>query len=150
MIVELAVDTNILAYAEGINGHPRHMEAIDITDRLAPGSTFVPLQVLGELFRVLVRKGKLAPERAMDRALRWRDTFEVVETTDSIFLAATQLSVAHCLDIWDAIILAAAASAGCRLLLSEDMQDGFTWDGVTVANPFKTPRHPLLVSVLEN
>ncbi|WP_205963481.1 PIN domain-containing protein [Roseicella aquatilis] len=32
-----------------------------------------------------------------------------------------------------------AAEAECRLLLSEDIQDGFTWRGVTVRNPFAAP-----------
>ena len=30
--------------------------------------------------------------------------------------------------------------AGCRLLLSEDLHEGFTWAGVTVVNPFSSPR----------
>jgi hypothetical protein len=34
------------------------------------------------------------------------------------------------------------------LLLSEDLQDGFTWGGVTVANPFAARRHALLESLL--
>ena len=36
-----------------------------------------------------------------------------------------------------------------RLLLSEDLQDGFTWRGVTVANPFSASPHPLLAGLLE-
>lgn len=56
--------------------------------------------------------------------------------------------MAHRLGIWDALILSAAADAGCRLLLSEDLQDGFTWGGVTVANPFAASRHPLLEALL--
>jgi predicted nucleic acid-binding protein len=39
-------------------------------------------------------------------------------------------------------MLAAAAQAGCRLLLSEDMQDGFTWRGVTIRNPFAATPPP--------
>jgi predicted nucleic acid-binding protein len=46
--------------------------------------------------------------------------------------------------------LATAADTGCRLLLSEDMQNGFTWNGVTVANPFATIRHPLLDAILQS
>ncbi|HZC22176.1 MAG TPA: VapC toxin family PIN domain ribonuclease, partial [Candidatus Binatia bacterium] len=49
---------------------------------------------------------------------------------------------------WDAIILSAAAEAGCRLLLSEDLQAGFTWNGVTVANPFAAKKHELLAELL--
>ena len=53
-----------------------------------------------------------------------------------------ELATSHQLSLWDAIMLAAAAQAGCRLLLSEDMQDGFTWRGVTVRNPFTTAPLP--------
>jgi hypothetical protein len=33
-------------------------------------------------------------------------------------------------------------------MIVEDLQDGFTWGGVTVANPFASPRHPLLDALL--
>jgi predicted nucleic acid-binding protein len=48
------------------------------------------------------------------------------------------------------VILSAASQAGCRLLLSEDLQDGFTWGGVTVINPFASPRHLLLEAIISN
>ena len=65
-------------------------------------------------------------------------------------LAAVDFSTDHQLGIWDAVILSAAAEAGCRLLLSADLQQGFTWKGVTVTNPFSTAKHPLLGSPLAN
>ena len=65
-------------------------------------------------------------------------------------LAATDLVTDHQLNIWDAVILSAAAEAGCRFLLSEDLQDGFTWNGVTVSNPFADSPHPLLRALLSN
>jgi len=40
--------------------------------------------------------------------------------------------------------MSVAAEHRCRLLLSEDFQNGFTWQGVTVINPFATPRSSLL------
>ena len=58
------------------------------------------------------------------------------------------LSVDHQLFMWDAVMVAAAAHARCRLLLSEDLQEGFTWGGVTVVNPFARVRHPLLARVM--
>ena len=36
----------------------------------------------------------------------------------------------------DKASIVAAASAGCDLLLSEDMHDGMVWRGTTVRNPF--------------
>jgi hypothetical protein len=35
----------------------------------------------------------------------------------------------------------AASQSDCRLLLSEDFQEGFTWAGVTVVDPFSSPQH---------
>jgi predicted nucleic acid-binding protein len=46
------------------------------------------------------------------------------------------------------VILAAAAEAGCRLLVSEDMQAGFTWGGVTIVNPFAAKPDPALALLL--
>ena len=148
--MRLALDTNILAYAEGVNGAPRKKSALDIVEKLPADSTFLPVQTLGELFHVLVRKAGRSPDRARTAILSWQDSFPLIETSPAILLAATDLAADHRLGIWDAIILSAAASAGCRLLLSEDLQAGFTWNGVTVVNPFSPSRHELLAALLES
>jgi predicted nucleic acid-binding protein len=147
--VRVALDTNILAYVEGVNGASRKAGAIALVAKLPAGSTYVPVQVLGELFRVLVRKARYKPDIARAAIFNFLDIFSLIETSPTVVTAAADLSVDHGLDIWDAVILAAAASAGCRLLLSEDMQEGFTWNGVTVANPFSAKRHELLEELLE-
>ena len=64
-------------------------------------------------------------------------------------LAAADLATVHQLSIWDSVVLSAAAESGCRLLLTEDMQEGFTWKGVTVTNPFATSKHELLAALLD-
>ena len=107
----------------------------------------VPVQVLGELFRVLVGKGGRSRAAARASITSWRDAFATRATTEATMLAAIDLAADHDLSIWDAVILAAAADAGCRLVLSEDMQDGFAWRGLTVDNPFVDPRHPLLAAI---
>jgi predicted nucleic acid-binding protein len=60
----------------------------------------------------------------------------------TVVLDAMELVVSHQLSFWDAVMLAAAAQAGCRLLVSEDMQNGFTWRGVTIGNPFDVGTAP--------
>ena len=62
--------------------------------------------------------------------------------------AALTLAADHNLQIFDAVILAAAAEAGCDLLVSEDLQDGFVWHGVTVTNPFGSHPDPRLRAFL--
>jgi len=147
--VRLALDTNILAYAEGVNGATRRKDALEIIGKLPADSTFLPVQVLGELFHVLLRKAGRPPERARAAILSWQDAYPLIETSPAVLVAATDLAARHGFGIWDAVIFAAAAAAGCRLLLSEDLHPGFTWNGVTVTNPFSAAKHPLLAALLE-
>ena len=146
--MKVALDTNVLAYAEGVDGTKRRNTALDLVRRLPQEAVVIPVQVLGELFNVLVRKGGKSRSDARDVLLSWRDTFPVIETSSEVMLAAADLATDHQLGIWDAVILSAASRSGCRLLLSEDLQEGFTWAGVTVVNPFSSPRHALLRALL--
>jgi predicted nucleic acid-binding protein len=146
--MKVALDTNILAYAEGVNGEERRLQAADLVAALPLAATVVPVQVLGELFHLLTRKVRRPAAEARAAVLAWQDAFAVHPTTTSVLASAMDLSSSHGLASWDAVILAAAADAGCRLLLSEDMQDGFTWRGLTITNPFAAERHPLLQAVL--
>lgn len=147
--MKLALDSNILLYAEGVNGAEEARRARALIGRLEELPVAVPLQAIGEVHRVLVRKARQSPAEAAAAAQVWLDLYEVIPTLETTFALAVEVAAAHHLQIWDAIILAAAAEADCRLLLSEDMQDGFTYAGVTVANPFAEPLNPLLAATLE-
>ena len=146
--MRVALDTNILAYAEGVNGAAMKRTALELVERLPEGAVLLPVQTLGELFSLLVRKAHRTPAKARKAMLSWKDAFPVIETSADVMLSAADLATDHQLSIWDSVILSAAAEAGCRLLLSEDLQEGFTWRGVTVTNPFSTPKHELLASLL--
>ncbi len=147
--MKVALDTNVLAYAEGTNGAAMRDKAMELIQRLPPGAIVLPVQTLGELFNVLVRKAQRSPRRARAAVLSWRDAYAAMETSPAVMVSATDLASDHGLTIWDSVVLAAAAEAECRLLLSEDLQEGFTWRGVTVANPFSVSLNPLLAALLE-
>ena len=147
--MRIALDTNVLAYAEGANGADRRAQALRLIERLPGDSVFLPVQTLGELFQLLVRKLKWAPGQARTALLAWRDAYALIETSEAVLVAAVELAATHRFGFWDAVVLASAGEGGCRLLLSEDLQDGFTWNGVTVANPFATSPNALLLSLLK-
>jgi len=146
--MRVALDTNVLAYAEGINGAEKKWMALELVQKLPQDGLFLPVQTLGELFHVLVRKAGRTPARARTAILGWQDAFSVIDTSAAVMLAAADLAADHRLSIWDAVVLSAAAEGGCRLLLSEGLQNGFTWGGVTVTNPFASAKHPLLRALL--
>jgi predicted nucleic acid-binding protein len=146
--MKVALDTNVLAYAEGTNGAAMRNKALKLIQQLPSAAIVLPVQTLGELFNVLVRKAKRRPARARAAVLSWRDAYPImVETSATVMTNATDLASDHGLTIWDSVVLAASAEAECRLLLSEDLQEGFTWRGVTVTNPFAPTLHPLLMAL---
>ncbi len=134
--MRIALDTNILVYAAGMNGAARQADALAALARLEEEEVVIPAQALGELYVVLVRKGRWDGAAARREAGRWAEGYALAMTTAPVLFEAMELAATHRLGFWDSIMLAAAAEAGCALLLSEDLQDGFTWNGVTVRNPF--------------
>jgi len=145
--VRAAVDTNIFVYAHGLNDARRQRMALDLLERV-PGHTVVPAQVLGELFRVLVGKLGRSPGDARSMVDAWRQTLTVQGTAESTIIHAMDLAAGHGLPLWDVVILASAVEAGCTVLLSEDYQDGFSWRGTTVVNPFADASRALLAPLL--
>jgi predicted nucleic acid-binding protein len=146
--MRITLDTNVLAYAEGVNGAAMRDKTLKLIQQLPQGDIVLPAQTLGELFNVLVRKARRKPARARDAILTWCDAYTVVDTSAAVIVEATGLASDHGLSIWDSVVLAASAEAECRLLLSEDLQNGFTWRGVTVTNPFAATLHPILAALL--
>ncbi|AJF06102.1 PIN domain-containing protein [Geoalkalibacter subterraneus] len=146
--MRVALDTNVLAYAEGLGDQSRCARAMELVERLPLGEVIIPAQTLGELSRVLRSKAKRSAEDTRSAVLSWADTFSVADSTWPAFQAALDLNVDHKLQIWDALILAVAAEQHCRILLTEDMHAGFTWRGVTLVNPFAPEIDPLLEQLL--
>ncbi|MBN2569267.1 MAG: PIN domain-containing protein [Deltaproteobacteria bacterium] len=147
--MRVALDTNIMAYAEGVGDEVRCVGAIRLIEQLPAELVLLPAQALGELFRVLTGKANRRAEAAREAIMTWADSFEVADSSWSAFQAAIDLAIDHRLQIWDALIMAVAAENNCRILLSEDLQRGFIWRGVTVVNPFAEPSSPLLNNILQ-
>ncbi len=147
--MRVALDTNVLVYAEGHDDAEKAARAVAVIGAVYLAHEMVlPAQVLAEFTGVLFRKFKLPASAAQAIILQWRGDCEVSPTASSTIGFALDLIATHGLQPFDAIILAAAAEADCRVLLTEDMHEGFTWGGVTVVNPFAEVPHPLLAQML--
>ena len=143
-----ALDTNLLVYAEGFGDDARVSRTRQLLDQLSEADLVIPLQCLGELFRVLTGKAGRSALQAQEAVLGWMDAFPVMESTPAAWRGAMDLCVAHQLASWDALVLNVAAEAGARLLLTEDLNPGFSWRGVRVVNPLAEPLDPLLLQLL--
>lgn len=136
MTARFAIDSNVLIYAEGTADMVRRNIAIDIVDAIGPDRILLPMQAAGETVNWLIRKGGLTRPQAVERISWWMDRMRVLPVEVAALRTALRLVERHALQLWDAVILAASAGAGAQCLLSEDMQHGFAWNGVTIVNPF--------------
>jgi predicted nucleic acid-binding protein len=146
--MRFALDTNILVYAENFQADKKYEQTMRLLDAIDPVEVCVPVQVLSELHRVLTWKARLGAQASAQRIQAYADSFSLAPTTWSALASSMELCSAHGLETFDALILAVAAERGCRVLLSEDMQEGFTWSGLTVANPYAVKHSPHVQSLL--
>jgi predicted nucleic acid-binding protein len=142
--LKVSLDTNILVHAEGVHDAVRREKAREVVKSIGAHRIFIPMQALNELAFLLFKKGRRTRSDIAVTLAAWMSTHGTIDTTHSVFRDALSLSALHKLQIFDAVVLASAAQAGCSLLLSEDMHDGFTWRGCTVVNPFAVTPNPLL------
>ena len=125
-------DTNILIYAFAA-GDRRSVRAETL---MAEGGV-IGVQVLNEFTSVVRRK--LSWDWAqVDAALAVISELmgAARPLTADIHTHAVKLARGNTLSFYDALVIAAAAHAGCRVLLTEDLQHGRRFGGVTVENPF--------------
>ncbi|WP_288936201.1 PIN domain-containing protein [uncultured Sphingomonas sp.] len=126
------MDTNILVYA--IDEDVRS----GIASQLLEDGGAISVQSLNELANVLRRKRRWTWDqvaRAIE-AVTFRCPAIVVLTPD-LHRLGLRLAEQYSLSIYDAMIAAAALTAGCDRLYSEDMHDGLTVDGrLCIVNPF--------------
>jgi predicted nucleic acid-binding protein len=126
-------DTNVLIYAFAADD-PRGTRAEEL---LAEGGV-IGVQVLNEFTNVARRKLSWSWEQ-IDAAL-----LVIVQLlggarslTGAIHASAVALARDHELSFYDALIVAAAADAGCPVLCTEDLQHGRKFGAVTIENPFR-------------
>lgn len=143
--MRVAVDTNVLIYAEGYGDIGRVRRAVEIVDGLPKDQLAISVQACGEFLHVLTKQFRISMPDAVDRLKAWLSVLTLHAPTEQGFEAALDLAIMHKFQLFDAIIVASAAEAECDLLLTEDMQPNFSWRGVTLVNPFASPTHPLIV-----
>lgn len=132
------VDTNILLYVA--SRAPREESKARIARKLLDADDLaLSTQVLQEFYVQATRATRpdrmtLAQASALVEAFL---RFPVQEITLALMRAAQELSHRFRISYWDAAIIEAARSLGCRTVLSEDLSHGTDYGGVRVRDPFR-------------
>jgi len=146
-MIRVALDSNILIYAELEPDSEKGARAIDLILRSAHDGV-IPLQVLGEYLRFIQRRLPSAFEDAVKQVHVYEATFLTPPTTVAVIDAACALVRAHRFQLWDCVVCAASIQAGAKVLMTEDMQDGRTLDGLQLINPFDAGNVAAIESLL--
>ena len=129
------IDSNVLAYAQDARSAAKQRASRALISALAgSGDGVISTQVLQEFYVTATRKLGVPPLVAKG-VLKTFAVFEIVQVSPVLIQEAVDCSILNQLSFWDSLILAAAASAGCSTLYSEDLNPGQSILGVTVKNP---------------
>ncbi|MBI5084907.1 MAG: PIN domain-containing protein [Acidobacteria bacterium] len=130
------VDTNVLLYAQEIGAGRKHDKAQELLIRLFAGRTgALSTQVLTEFYAAATKKllmTSLEAEGVIEDLGHWR--IHRPEVADLI--RAAHLQRRYRISWWDALIVNSASQLECRILWSEDFNDGQRYGSLTVRNPF--------------
>ena len=133
------VDSNVLVYAHDQSAGEKQAAAKDLLKRLwKEGSGCLSIQTLQEFSVNVTRKipHPLSPTQTrdvIDLLSEW--TIHSPEPADVI--AALRWQEESQISFWDGMIVQSANELGCDVLWSEDLNDGQSFDGVVIRNPFK-------------
>ena len=132
------VDTNVLLYTASTEPAEAAKAAI-ARSVLDAHDLALSVQVLQEFYVQATRPtrtDRLTHEQAIQLVEAWL-RFPVQDVTVALMQAAPATAERYGVSYWDAAIIEAARTAGCTVVLSEDLADGRDFGGVRVENPFR-------------
>jgi predicted nucleic acid-binding protein len=134
------LDSNVLLYLFDQQAGIKKIRATDLVRQgLDDRSACISFQVVQETLNVLSKKAALVigAEQTNDFL---RDTLMPlcsVMPSEALFTQALALRIRWKYSFYDSLIVAAALEAGCKRLLSEDLQHGQRIEGLRIENPFR-------------
>jgi predicted nucleic acid-binding protein len=136
MNVRSFLDTNVLVYTDDGAALRKQETALDLVEAAGIGGWgVVSTQVLQEYFVVATRKLGVSADIARAKVEIF-GRLNVATIDMSTILGAIDIHRLHGVSFWDGLIIQAARSAGCRVLYTEDLQQGRRFNGLEVVNPF--------------
>ena len=137
----------MLFYAADKDAGARHAAARQLLQDAAGPRAALTEQVLFEFYHSATRKKRIPANEAASIISDLARNFTLIFAPETIVEDVLRLVSRHRLSVWAARVLAVCAANECRMLLSEDLRDGATYDGVRVLNPF-VPKNAAAVGEL--
>lgn len=126
------LDSNIILYLLSAD-----VVKADKAEAIIAGGGVISIQVVNEVTSVCRRKLKM-PWGDIEAVLAAvKSACKVIPLTIATHETAVKIAQRYDISFYDANICAAAILSGAKILVSEDMQDGMSIDGLIIQNPFR-------------
>jgi predicted nucleic acid-binding protein len=126
-------DTNVLLYLLSGNEEMANRAEAELSE-----GGKVSVQVLNEFASVATRKLRMAMPEVREILAAIRSLCSVIPLDEQTHDLGISLAERYQFAVYDSMIVAAALIGGCKVILSEDMQDGQIIDRrLRIRNPFR-------------
>ena len=128
------VDTNILIYAYSSDNPTKQKVALTYLDKCIP---VISTQVVKEFSNVLLKRENIDVDALRDIIIELTEVSETTGVDIEQILSALELKKRYQYSFYDCLVISAALDSNCKVLLSEDMQNGQIIGGkLQIMNPF--------------
>ncbi len=132
------LDTNVLVYAVDGTEPEKRATARRLLGSIGDREFVLSTQILGEFYTVVTRKlDEPISETVAAAVVDQLSLLPTVHADPALVKAAIKTSRSAQLSYWDGLVVASAAFAGCKQLLTEDLNHGQVIGSVRVENPFR-------------
>ena len=132
------LDTNVLVYSVDKKNPSKQLRAREIVvGAINGGNYLISSQVLNEFSNVALLKLQMT----VPEVRKFVSVFNLMKVVSLDFRwteRALDIKEQYGTQFFDSLLLAAAEASGCDEILTEDLNDGQTYCGIKVVNPFKS------------
>ena len=133
-------DSNVFIYLFDAAAEGKRLKAGELVRSAHENHTAcISFQIVQETLNVLTRKlaTPVTPEHAKDFLRETLIPLVRVWSSERLYVEALRLKGRYGFSFYDSLIVAAALEAGCKRLLTEDLQNGQRIEGLRIENPFQ-------------
>ena len=138
-------DTNVIVYLFDKSEDRKHKIAKTLfQEGLRKYNSFISVQVINEFIVIASQKIKkpLLLNEVKKIAEFLSDTLNVRPLEFATCMSAIKVKNKYNLSFWDSLVISSALESECKVLYTEDLQDGLMInDKLTIKNPFKKNRY---------
>lgn len=140
MSVDSFIDTNVFIYSlERLDERKADKAEQLIENGIITGNACISFQVVQECLNTAIRKAEI-PLTVDEMNLYLNSVLRPlyrVQPSLKLYQSALEIKERYRFSFYDSLIIAAALEADCKILYSEDLQNGQQIEGLTIENPFK-------------